>query len=581
MAKLTDTNTENTLVTAIHDSIDDHNIIVKPCLEKFHEILNEYSNGWYSNAPRTRRPFNMVSRAVDLFLPILASANPKSMVRARLLQLKPYAELIRLTLNHLSEEIKLGETLRQAAFYALMYMGVVKTGISSGGLRVEDAFGYLHDAGQIFCDVVNPEDYFFDVSARRDDEMDFEGDWYFLPYEYIAESGLYENFENLHQTTTTAIKNSGKEITTGNQLKNMHTIKPYVRVADVWIPAENMVMTIPMKGQGTKPLRISEYNGSELGPYTKLRFGTFAESIIPVPPIYVGLDLHYLINVVARKMARQANREKVVLAWEGQAEDDVTNIKSTSDGGDVRVENIDAMKEVKYGGVTDDSYKWLTLLEQKWSEQLRNANLLGGVKSEAETLGQEQMLLANASAAIDDMVNANHLFIKEIFKKFSFYTLTDPGLDVTVSKRFPDLAELEVRVTKDSIENDFWQYNIDVEPYSMQRMNPTIRMRRIMELVNGLILPTLQYAAQQGAVLDVVALVKQVGRDLDLTDSEIDEIYRSVIKPSDSNLGPYAPMKSSAVGDQQGASGASRELNSIQQQNRDGGKPSPPNSNNM
>ena len=40
-------------------------------------------------------------------------------------------------------------------------------------------------------------------------------------------------------------------------------------------------------------------------------------------------------------------------------------------------------------------------------------------------------------------------------------------------------------------------------------------------------------------------------------------------------------MKSSAVGDQQGASGASRELNSIQQQNRDGGKPSPPNSNNI
>jgi hypothetical protein len=358
-----------------------------------------------------------------------------------------------------------------------------------------------------------------------------------------------------------------------------------VKLAEVWIPSENIVITIPEEGQGTEVLKVVDYNGPISGPYDTLSLSTFPESIIPVAPLFINLDLHYLINIMARKMARQANRSKKVLAYQGNAADDATSIVNSKDGDSVKVDDINTIKEVEFGGTVDAAYQWVEWLKNNYSEQGSNLNLMSGLKAQSPTLGQEQMLQANSMAIVDDMVDAVHTLVRNILHKMSYYVFTDPLMDITVSKRVSGIGEIPVKVTADTREGDFWDYNFDVEPYSMQRMNPTLRTRRLMEITTGLILPTMQLAAMQGAMLDVPNLVKAVCRDMDLTDSEIDEIYKTVTSGTQS-LGPYQQLPQKlpvgGVGDQAGASGAGRDLNAMQQINRTGGEtPSPVNTNNI
>jgi hypothetical protein len=569
-------------IPALHESINRCRKISEPALIKQQEILAEYANGWYTKDARIRRPLNMVARAINLLIPLLCSRNPKAMVRPRVVQLTPYAETLRLTLNHLIQKIRLSDTLRETVLNSLTYMGVLKTGITSGGPKYTDELGYLHDNGQIFCDTIYPEDYFFDTTARKREEMDFEGNWFYVPLEFITDSGLYKNYDKLSDAYTNWDKYAAKKVAEDSRNLKVDTFKPYVKLGEVWLPGENVLITIPAEGQGDKPLRVVEYNGPISGPYDTLSFCTFPESILPIAPLFNNLDLHYLINIMARKMARQANREKKVLAYQGNSAEDAERVVNAVDGASVKVDDINAIKEVEYGGTADASYQYIAWLMQGWSQQGANMNLMGGQSADSPTLGQDQMLMANASTVVDDMVAAVYELAQKVLFKMAFYVFTDPLMDITVSKRVGGLEDIPVHVTADSREGDFWSYNFDVEPYSMQRMNPNVRMRKMMELTTGLIIPTAQMSAMQGATLKVPNLVKSIARDMDMTDGEIDNFYDT--GQVNSNTGPYPqnPQKfPTQPNDMNGASEASQELNLMQQQNANAEKPSPPNTNNI
>jgi len=575
---------EKTLVSKIQTAIETCHDLTKPMRAKREQLLNEYASGWYDEVATTKKPLNMVFRAMSIIPPLLAAKNPRAMIRPRIAPLLPFGETFRLALNHLSEEIKLGQTLRQAVIDSMMYMGITKTGLTDGGPKVEDALGYLHDAGQLYCDCVDGTDYVFDVVARKKEEMDFEGNRYRVPLDYITDSGIFQNYDKLSPTYGEYGQQAKRpERKAKRNILNfsIQEIRPYVEIYDVWIPAEDVIITIPSQGQGDKPLRIVEWQGPEDGPYDLLYYHIFPESIIPIPPIWAWLDLHHFINTLARKMARRSDREKTILAYTGTAEEDATTVKEAEDNEVVRVDDVNSLKEISFGGNTEDSYNFMQWLKMVWSEQSGNLDLISGVKTQANTLGQEQMLYSNATTTIDDMINQVHNFSKSIFRKFGWYAWTDPLMQVSVTKRVAGI-DLDVYFSPESKEGDFIDYNIDIEPYSSQRTNPLQRMRRIMEIVTGVILPTADIAAMQGDMLQIRPLVKSLARDLDLTDAEIDEFYKNIVQPPSSNMGPYqlqqgiVTQKSPMATDQQGASDANKMLNSVQQQNRAGMRSSPP-----
>ncbi len=579
---------EKNLTVRLQQGIMTHRRLTEPMRMKRAVMLEEYAAGFYDNPLRVaRKPLNMVFRGMSILVPLLAAQNPKAMVRSRTKQLRPYADTMRLALNHLIEEIDLEETIRTIVVNSMMYMGISKTGIAAGGPGIEDAKGYLFDPGQLYCENVDPSDYVYDMGARVRQELDFEGNAFRVPLEYIIDSGLYSNYDHLKAVYAEygdrTAKRPEKLVKTTIKSWDINEIKKYTEIYEIWIPGENIIMTIPANGQGDKPLRIVEWDGPERGPYDVLTYHTFPESIVPIPPVYSWLDLHHYLNTMARKMGRQADREKNLLVFEGSAEQDANTIKRAEDGESVRVDDIKAITNFQFGGINDQSYQYVAWLKANWSEMAGNADLIGGVKSQAGTLGQEQMLMANATGGINDMTNRVYSFVKSILSKMAWYQWTDPLLNVTITKRIPGVVDLDIHVTPEAQEGDFVDYEFSVEPYSMARMDPSVRRRAIMEIVQGIIVPLMPIAMAQGDKLNVAKLVKAAARDLDLTDAEIDEIYESITNMMETQPGPYTPQqgqmkqkKSGQSNDAFGASDASRTMNSTQQQNRAGGRPSMP-----
>ena len=506
----------------------------------------EYAGGYYENKVGENQPMNLIDRYVQIIAPYLVSQNPRVLIDPKrgINASRSFARTLELALEHLFNEIELSNnTLRPAVLNSLFSMGICKTGIVADS-QVE-IFGYLHDVGQPFCDSIDYDDYIGDFRARNRQEMEIEGNNYCLPLDYIIESGMFKNYDNVSYVKEYNIDNtSPDEIAKKHMMPFEHRneLRKKVWLTDLWIPEEGIIVTIPPEGQGTKIMRTVEYDGPEDGPYDLLSYHQFPNSVIPIPPVYNILGLNNTINKLVVKMKHQAEREKKVMLYELTGAEDAELIRNTPDGFTAGVKNVDAFKEVEFGGVAETNFPFVQFLEQQYSIQGGNLYTIGGRASQADTLGQEQMLQANASKQLQDMVLQVHRFTRNITKKLAWYLWSDPYIQIPVIKELGEF-KLEVEYTPDVREGDFFDYGFDIEPYSMSMMSPETRFQRLMQLVGQVVLPTAQIAAAQGSMLNVNELVQECARFLDVRN--IDKWWMTGV-PQETQMNPYMPGQGEA-----------------------------------
>jgi hypothetical protein len=505
------------------------------------KMHQQYASGWFENKAGESQPMNLIDRFVNIVCPYLVSQNPRVLIDPKrgINASRSFARTLELALEHLFDEIELSAyTLRPAVLNSMFSMGITKTGIMTDS-QVE-IFGYLHDVGQPFCDSIDYDDYVGDFRARNKQEMEIEGNRFCVPMEYVRDSGLFKNYDNLSY-----VKEYNAEQTSPEEIAKKHMVpfehrnelRKKVWLTDLWIPDEGIIVTIPPEGQGNKIMRVVEYDGPEDGPYDLLTYHHFPNSVIPIPPIYNVLNLNNIINRLVTKMNHQASREKKVMLYELSGAEDAETIRNTPDGFTAGVKNVDAFKEVEFGGVAETNFPFVQFLEQQYSIQGGNLYTIGGRESQAETLGQEQMLQANASKQLQDMVLQVHRFTRSITKKLAWYLWSDPYIQIPVIKELGEF-KLKVEYTPDVREGDFFDYGFDIEPYSMSMMSPETRFQRLMQLVGQVVLPTAQIAATQGSMLNVSELVNECARFLDVRN--IDKWWMTGI-PQETQMNPYMP----------------------------------------
>lgn len=516
----------------LQKAVDEWKEWTKPMRRVRRKMYQQYAAGYYDNEFESsyisnvteRMPLNLIDRGVNILAPYLIAHNPRVLVDPKrgLRSSASFARTFELAMEHLLGEIELAkQTLRPAVVNSLFGMGITKTSIMTD--HQVEIMGYLHDVGQPYCDNVDFEDYIGDWRARVTEENSIQGNWYLMPEEYVKTCGLYKHYDRLSIEASEGMRDESPErISKNNRNKGnnaINDIKPMVWMIDLWIPDEGIVVTIPPKGQGNKIMRTVEYDGPENGPYDILAYKYFPQTTIPIPPIYSWVGLNNIINRLVNKMKVQAEREKKILLYEVGANDDADLIRKEPDGGTVGVRNTDGVKEVEYGGVSDTNMPFVAYLEQQYSIQGGNLYTLGGRESQAETLGQEQMLQANASKHLQDMVLQVHHFTRTIIRKLAWYLWSDPYIQVPVVKELGGF-KLKVSYTPEVKEGDFFDYGFDIEPYSMTMMSPDMRYQRLMQLIGQVILPTAPIAAAQGSQLNVAELVKEAARFLDVRNLE-------------------------------------------------------------
>jgi len=537
------------------------------------EILSRYAANFYKDHEKTTaRPVNLVMRNIQVLAAFLVAQNPKAMVTTRKPEYKPFAVTTTEMINERIRAMRLYKTIRQATYNSFWYMGVIKTILAKTGTTLYE--GMEIPIGDGIATSIGYENLVFDINARHTDpdEIEYLGDKYLIRMEDLKDSGNYKNYDKVTSACKLFGEESPNKIAKDNASDDdFRELHDYAIVYDVWLPERGIIATLPQLGQGTKYMRTVEWDGPETGPYDLLAYNWFPDTIIPIPPIYSILDMEEQFNKMARKMLRQAGREKKVLAYESTAADDAQRVVSSTDGETVKVENIDRLKEVSFGGINSDMFPIIQWMRTNISEQAGNLDLLGGLNNASPTLGQDQLLHANATKVLDDMVWAVHHFSGDVIKKLAWFDWTDPLINKQVTKRVGNI-EIPAEFSQASKQGDFFDYVFEVMPYSMQRMTPEVRMQKVMQWIGQVVLPTLELGVQQGNQLNVRELAQ---RTADYMDIDVKELYMSSV-PTSSDVGAYQPMMnakpvSGQGSDRFGSNGANKQANMNSQQSRSGG----------
>ncbi len=502
-------------------------------------MLQHYAAGWYKGEETVSQPINFIDRGIQILGPFLVSNNPKVLVDAKrnLQSHRAFARTMELALEHWLKEMRFAKTsLRPAVINSFFSMGIVKTGLAAE--KEVEVGGYWHDYGQPFCDNIDFDDYVGDVAAKRREDMQFEGHKYRISEEFVKTSGLYKNYDELKPMIPLYGEQSPESISKDNVKSYQYKeLRKSVELIDLWIPDEGLVCTVAPEGQGNKFLRVTEWDGPEGGPFDVLGYGYFPESPIPIPPVFKWMDLNNVLNTLIKKLKEQAQRSKNVVIYNLAVEQDMEAIEETADGGKAGVRNVDDIKEVTLGSINEQLYPLIQYLEQQYSITGGNLYTIGGRSAQADTLGQEQMLQANAAKQLEDMVDQVHAFTKSILEKVAWFLWTDPLIEIPVIKRVGDI-ELDVKYSMDEQEGDFLDYTFDIEPYSMSRMSPEMRYQRLIQLIGSVVLPTAQIAAAQGSMLNPDELIREAARFLDIRN--MDRWWTSSM-PQLTAMNPYQP----------------------------------------
>jgi hypothetical protein len=547
--------------------------VVRPTLAKRAMMLRALESGYFSrgeDGEGSSHPINLIDRGLSILIPYLVMSNPQLLITTKKKELRPFAMTTELAFNHLIKEIKFARnSLRPVVRDAMLGLGIMKTGIMKES--EVDIYGHTHAVGQVYSDPIDVVDYIGDATATCFEGFEFEGNFYRMPIEAAREE-FHKHRDILNPSYR--LNGSSDQYNPEKIAKpegEYQSLKEYVQLMDIWVPDERVILTI--EPHSATILRTIEAETPEGGPYDKLYFKEFPGTAMPIPPVWYWMDLDTTLNIIVNKMRKQAEAQKTVLAYEGDGAEDAERLAAAPDQKAIKVTNVDGMKDIKWDGIDPQHYQWISYLEQQYSMQGNNLYTLGGQGTGAATLGQDQLSFANASKSVDDMTEAVYDFTKSISNKMCWFFWSDPLISVPQVKRIDGYGDIEVTFDRAARDGEFWDYEFEVEPYSMQRLSPSVEFNRVLSLLTQWILPSAQIGAQQGASLNVPKVTKYLGKLAGIRG--MDDWYETAVPNQSTQLNPYTPtsgkVKSKDVQDgRTGNNPNSSAANSRQKQEKDG-----------
>lgn len=493
-------------VNEIHDCVEASRRQLEFTYREHVDSIEQFvGNHYKENGTRKATPTNLLELAVTIYERLLAARTPKCLVTTEMPELRYFAENFSLVLNQLPNEIGLGDTIRRAVKSAMFTMGVVKIGIAGTDPRP-------NIGDEPFVSLVNIDDYFVDMSARSWDEIQFEGNDYWMDTETISQVyGVDLPGDDYSGDSTTGIKQANA-ISSGEARTPLHA---RVLLRDVYLVRENTMLTYAVQTQ--KEIARRPWDGPEGTPYVKLWFSDVPGNLMPLPPVAVWKDLHVLANQIYRKLAKQAVSKKTLAGVTGGSDEEVRRIKLAEDGTAVRVSGSHIDK-IDIGGIDNGNLAFFLQNRDIFSLLAGNLDALGGLSPQSDTAAQDKLITEAASARIKAMSDRTTAFARAIFKRLAWYVWTDPVRVRKVRKYGSKEFNVGVNVKWDpkTRDGDFLDYNFDISVFSMQDDSPATRMQKLQNVFNSFVIPLQGMIQQQGGYIDVSALMDYIGKNVNL-----------------------------------------------------------------
>ncbi|MEE8466613.1 MAG: hypothetical protein V3S68_09065 [Dehalococcoidia bacterium] len=503
------------------------------------DAIKEYVGRYYAEEGHENRvALNKVEQLVGIFSRQLAARRPRALVRTKDRNLKNEALRLELSLNDLVVSLKLGQTLRDIAVDAIFAMGVAKVGLGANSAE---------DQPQAFVELVDLDDLILDLKATRPDQMQFIGNRYRVPLEEAKKSALFNAGVRANLQASDGEDHQqqrdheARRITQGADFSGDHEYIPHTELWDLWLPYDGIVITMPASMQG-KPLRVVQWEGPTNGPYRTLSFGRVPGNILGLSPVATLMDLHRITNGAYSKMVDEAQNLKTVLGYTGEASEDVGRLNSTPDGHSCRIDRPKESKELSFGRVHPELMALAMSANEEFNRAAGNLDALGGLQPQSGTLGQDRMLLQSASKRISDMQDEMIKFTAEIMRDLAWYEWNDPLLNRRVSRKVGDTGiAVSMSLTRENRHGNLDDFDIEIEPYSMQHQSPSTRLSVLMDVYQTFLLPNMQMMAAQGIQVNFPEFLKLIARFTDMSELNDIVMFSGDIEPGSANAGGRPP----------------------------------------
>jgi hypothetical protein len=493
-------------------------------------FLAQYVGRFYAkNRPdevedKKASPLNLIYQAVNTLVPNLVFRDPRFKVRTDILAYRGYADMLELGANTVAKKIKFRRNLRMAIVDSLFFAGFIKTGIATSGQFITMADQTIA-LGEPFADRVDPDDMIMDPMARDWEEQMFVGNRFRVLRQDLLDSGMYDNdlIASLQNREDYSRSGHASDIS-GQANQDAKDLMDFVDLAEIYIPRDKRVVTIPWVRGGQNAsqfIRDVDYSGPDSGPFHMLGYAQIPDNLLPLPPVSLWYDLHILGNRMARKIARQSDRNKRVLVYDGSSVEDAKTIVEAEDGEAVHIQNVNGVKEVNYGGATEDAYGFMQWVETKFSDMANSLDMLSGQKADAPTATQSEMLQQNSSIRLADLQNQVYDFAAEVGTDIAFFLHTDPLIELPLVRRKNGVDE-QVVYTPEERQGDFICYALNVQPMSMARPDPARKVQHLLQFAQGIIPAAAQAAQILGPAFRIGPYLERIALEIGL--EEFDEI---------------------------------------------------------
>jgi len=203
----------------------------------------------------------------------------------------------------------------------------------------------------------------------------------------------------------------------------------YVELWELWLPRDQLIVTFPAQSNGIldgRPLLVKPWVGPEGGPFHLLSFGDVPGNTMPTAPVHDMIDLHTSENALMNKLIRQAKRQKKNQLVPGVADKDAKRLVDAEDGEMIKADAPGQIQELASGGIDNLNFQFTIQLRQLYTYLQNNLDAIGGLAPQADTLGENKLLMGTASKTVEGMQEETMSFIESGLRSMCWYYWTDP-----------------------------------------------------------------------------------------------------------------------------------------------------------
>lgn len=499
----------------------------EPFRENRKILIKELAGAHYSgNGSAKKLLVNKLAQGVGVFLRLLAPRTPKVMVRTPKQILMPFAAKMEAAINALMKTISFGGTLRKAVLEALIGVSVMK-------------IGYGHS---IYADNVDLDDLVLDFSAKRWERMGFIGHRCRCPIREVRH--LFRPDAKLTPVDWTDNLEQGREkvqVIGRGKVQVGDELEPFIEFYEVWVSHLNVI--VMFREEDAQPLAVNPWFGPPSGPYLLLAYTDLPGNLMPVAPAAHWLDLHDSANAGMRKLDRQMQRQKSITVVRGGPDATGSRIVKSNDGDTLRLDDP-TIAPLNFPGPDATSFAFVLKTLDLLNDGMGNIDALGGLGPQSGTLGQDEMLMKNASAQIQDMAALTQGLLSDAVERLAWFIWnTDPNIQAEVPFDF----ELDFMGSglpfnfRDEREGEFNDYTFSIQPYSMTPQTPVTMGAAAERVMGQYVVPLAPLLMQQGMMPNMEGFLRYLAKLYD-----IPEIGQLVVFSGDAESNPQPDVNMSA-----------------------------------